>query len=103
MSERRDFVTDSKDRGNSPDGRSALARGYVLASRASSIGLQMAVPAGLGWWVDSYWKTTPAFIIAGVVLGFIAAMVELAQLVKESDRSHQRDRNPGSDPASKSR
>ena len=69
------------------DGRSATARGYVLASRASSIGLQMAIPTGLGWWVDSTWKTTPWFMIAGVVLGFVVAMLELIKLAKESNRA----------------
>ncbi len=69
------------------DGRSATARGYVLASRATSIGLQMAIPTVLGWWADSSWKTTPGFMIAGVVLGFVVAMLELVKLAKDSRRT----------------
>ena len=79
------------------DGRSATARGYVLASRASSIGLQMAIPTGVGWWVDSQWKTAPWFMIAGVCLGFLAAMLELVKLARDSSRPDSRSRGGRSD------
>ena len=74
------------------DGRSPVARGYVLASRASSIGLQMVIPAGIGWWVDVKWKTTPWFTIVGVVLGFIVAMLEIVRLAKDSERADSQSR-----------
>jgi len=35
------------------DGRNPMAHGYVLASRVMSMGLQMVVPLGVGWWIDS--------------------------------------------------
>ena len=44
-------ANDAKDQNR--DGRSAMARGYVLASRAMSIGFQMIIPVGVGWWADS--------------------------------------------------
>lgn len=85
------------------DGRSAVARGYVLASRATSIGLQMAIPAAVGWWADSQWKTTPWLTIAGVVLGFLVAMVELVQFARESDRkSRSRSGRAGKNPEKES-
>jgi F0F1-type ATP synthase assembly protein I len=86
-------MTDDENR----DGRSAMARGYVLASRASSIGLQMAIPAAVGWWVDSQWKTTPGFLIAGVVLGFVAAMFELVKLARDSEQANSKSRGRRSD------
>ncbi len=73
-------MSDDADR----DGRSAMARGYVLASRAMSIGLQMVIPVGLGWWADSSWKTAPWLMVVGVVLGFTSALLQLIQLAKES-------------------
>ena len=66
------------------DGRSAMARGYVLASRVMSIGFQMIIPVGLGWWADSAWKTSPWLMLLGVVLGFVVSMMELVQLARES-------------------
>ena len=66
------------------DGRSAVAKGYVLASRATSIGMQMVIPVGLGWWADASWKTTPWFLIVGVVFGFATSLLQLIHLAKES-------------------
>lgn len=76
-------MSDDQDR----DGRHAMARGYVLASRVMSIGFQMIVPVGLGWWGDSAWKTTPWLMLLGVVVGFAVAMMELIQLSRESSLS----------------
>jgi len=76
-------VSDDQDR----DGRHAMARGYVLASRVMSIGFQMIIPVGLGWWADSAWKTTPWLMLLGVVVGFSVAMMELVQLTRESASS----------------
>ena len=73
-------MSDDQDR----DGRHAMARGYVLASRVMSIGFQMIIPVGLGWWADSAWKTTPWLMLLGVVVGFSVAMMELVQLARES-------------------
>ena len=69
------------------DGRSALARGYVLAARVTSISLQMALPPSCGWWLDKRLGTSPWFTIAGVVLGFSISMLELLRLAKDSDNS----------------
>ena len=66
------------------DGRSAMARGYVLASRVMSIGFQMIIPVGVGWWADSAWNTSPWLMLLGVVLGFVVSMMELMQLARES-------------------
>ena len=81
-------MSDDQDR----DGRSAVARGYVLASRATAIGMQMAIPAGLGWWIDSQWKSTPWFTIAGVVLGFLVGMLEVIRLARESNQADPQSR-----------
>ena len=69
------------------DGRNAMARGYVLASRVTSIGIQLLIYVGLGWWADSTWKTTPWVMLLGVVVGFVVMLVELLQIAKESAQS----------------
>ena len=69
------------------DGRNAMARGYVLASRVTSIGIQLLIYVGLGWWADSAWKTTPWLMLLGVVVGFVVMLMELLQIAKESARS----------------
>lgn len=78
-------MADDQDR----DGRSAAARGYVLASRVMSISLQMALPPSCGWWLDNKFRTAPWFTIAGVVLGFTVSMLELLRLAKDSDDSEK--------------
>ena len=69
------------------DGRSDLARGYALASRATSIGIQMVIPPAAGWWADSRFKTEPWFLVSGTVLGFVILIVSVMRLANESKKS----------------
>lgn len=69
------------------DGRSSLARGYALASRVMSIGITMALPAGLGYWADNQLRTSPWLLLGGTILGFALAMIELISLAKESEKA----------------
>lgn len=64
------------------DGRNAAARGYILAMRVMTVSIQMAVPPGVGWWVDQRYGTSPWVTLLGVVLGFSMAMLELMKLTK---------------------
>ena len=81
------LVPNDQDR----DGRHAMARGYVLASRVMSIGFQMVVPAGLGWWADLTWKTGPWLLLLGVFVGFAVALFELVKLANDSSPSRPGD------------
>jgi ATP synthase protein I len=65
------------------DGRSPVARGYVLASRVTSIGMQMALPPLIGWWVDNQFNTSPWLLILGGIFGFSVSMLELVRLAKD--------------------
>ena len=67
------------------DGRSAVARGYVLATRVTSIGMQMAFPPLIGWWLDTQFNTVPWLLVIGAFLGFAVSMLELIRLAKESN------------------
>lgn len=61
----------------------AVAMGLV--HQVTTIALEMALPAGLGYWLDTKWGTDPWLVICGAVLGFIVAMTHLLQLAKASD------------------
>ena len=67
------------------DGRSPVARGYVLATRITSIGMQMAFPPLIGWWLDNKFNTGPWILVAGSALGFGVSMLELVRLARESN------------------
>lgn len=69
---------------NERDGRSAVARGYVLATRVTSIGMQMALPPLVGWWLDSQFNTGPWLVVVGAFLGFAVSMLELIRLAKDT-------------------
>lgn len=67
------------------DGRNATARGYVLANRVTSIGMQMALPPAIGWWADTKLKTAPWLLCLGAVLGFVMSLLQLIHLATESN------------------
>ena len=69
------------------DGRSSVARGYVIASRITSIGMQMAAPPAIGWWADRKLNTAHWLLCLGAVLGFAVSMAELVRLGRESNDS----------------
>lgn len=60
--------------------RASLLEGYAFASRASSIALQAVVPAGLGYWLDQRWGTSPWLLIIGAGLGLAVMLMELIRL-----------------------
>jgi len=72
------------------DGRHAAARGYVLAGRVMSVGITMAMPPGVGWWLDLRFATTPWLMILGVLIGFSAGLWELLKLAKDSENKGSR-------------
>jgi F0F1-type ATP synthase assembly protein I len=70
----------------SRDGRNSVARGYVLATKVSSIGMQMAFPPLIGWWIDTKWGTTPWMLMLGACLGFVISLLELIKFANDSNR-----------------
>lgn len=52
-----------------------------------SVGIQMALPPGVGWWLDQRFKTTPWLTLLGVALGFSSGLWELLKLAKDSEDS----------------
>lgn len=51
-------------------------------SRITAVGLEMALPAGVGHWLDRRWGTEPWLVIAGAALGFTVGFRHLLQMLK---------------------
>jgi hypothetical protein len=45
--------------------------------------MAVLVGAGLGYWADVHWESTPVGVIAGVVVGFAAMVLRLLRLGRE--------------------
>jgi hypothetical protein len=65
------------------DNRSPIAIGLEWSSRVMVIGLEMAVPAACGYWLDNRFGTMPIFVCLGAILGFAAGMLQLLRIVRE--------------------
>lgn len=64
--------------------RSALASGYLWASRATAIGLEFALPAVVGVMIDRWLQTEPIAALVGSALGFTAGMIHVFRLAGEA-------------------
>ncbi len=59
------------------DRRAPMAVAMELASQITSVALVMALPAGVGYWIDSKFGSTPWVLAAGAIFGLVAGMVQL--------------------------
>ena len=66
-----------------PDERSPIAIAMEWSARLTTIGLEMAIPAGGGYWLDLRIGTSPVFVILGAMLGFAAGMFHLMQIARQ--------------------
>lgn len=64
--------------------RSPYSEALEWSTRITSLGCELAVPAALGYWLDTRWGTGPWLLVTGAVLGFLAFMTHLLQLAKQS-------------------
>ncbi|MGD9854043.1 MAG: hypothetical protein AB7U20_03745 [Planctomycetaceae bacterium] len=60
----------------------AHVAGMVWATRVTSVAMQMAVPAGLGYLADRKWGTTPWLAVAGACLGSVLFALEVVRLAQ---------------------
>jgi F0F1-type ATP synthase assembly protein I len=56
---------------------------YSLAQ----VGLEMALPAGIGYWVDYGFQTQPWGVIIGAVLGLAVGMLHLVALLNQQNKN----------------
>ncbi len=66
-----------------PESRSAVALGFEWASRVTTIGMEFALPAMIGYGVDSWLHTAPAVTIVGAVVGFILGMLHAVRMTRQ--------------------
>ena len=59
-----------------------MAMAIEWSTRLMAIGLEMAIPAGGGYWLDLRIGTSPLFVILGAMLGFAAGMFHLLQIAQ---------------------
>ena len=66
-----------------PDDRSPMSIGLQWSARLMSIGLEMALPAAGGGWLDSRVGTSPVFTALGALLGFAVGMYHLLRISRQ--------------------
>ena len=71
---------------DTPDDRSPFAAALEWSTRLTAIGLEMALPAGGGYWLDHRIDTAPVFVILGAMLGFATGMFHLLQIAKQQGK-----------------
>jgi hypothetical protein len=52
------------------------------ASRITGFGLEVALPAMGGYYLDSRWGTRPGLTLAGATLGFVVGFIHLIQMAR---------------------
>lgn len=77
-----------------PDGRSAFSIGMDWGTRVTTIGLEFALPAFLGFGLDRWWSTAPWMTILGAFLGLGIGMVHLVRLASELSASTANKKGP---------
>jgi F0F1-type ATP synthase assembly protein I len=66
--------------------------GYYLA--LAQVGMEMAFPALLGYWLDDWLGTTPWITSSAAVFGFIAGMLHLIMILRQKERDERSDKKP---------
>ena len=68
------------------DNRKAMANAMRWASQVTSLGMELAVPAGAGVWMDHKYGTLPGWTLVGVAFGSFLAFRGLQQLLRDLDK-----------------
>jgi ATP synthase protein I len=55
----------------------------MWVSRVTTVGLEFALPALLGNYLDVRWHTKPAATLIGLVLGFAVGMMHILRFARE--------------------
>jgi len=65
------------------DDRSPMAMAIEWSTRLMTIGMEMALPAAGGYWLDLHVGTSPIFLVLGAMLGFAAGMFHLLRIARQ--------------------
>lgn len=73
---------------------------YLLAAADFGYTLlaSLMIFGGLGWWLDGRMRTTPLFMIAGILLGLAVAFNGLLRRLKLIERAEKAERGPEKQP-----
>jgi len=55
-------------------------------SQVTSLGMNLAIPAGVGAWLDSKYDTSPGLTLVGVFIGSYLAFRGLQQLLRDLNK-----------------
>ncbi len=77
-----------------PNDPSPREMGYFAA--IAQTGVEMVLPALLGFWIDGWLGTSPWITIVAATLGFAAGLIHLIYLLKQKERDESRDQKPPS-------
>jgi F0F1-type ATP synthase assembly protein I len=58
-----------------------MAVAMMWVQQITTVSLEMVLPAGLGYWLDQKWGTSPWMILVGAVFGMVAGMWHLLHMV----------------------
>jgi hypothetical protein len=67
--------------------RTPLSVGVMWASRVTTVGLEFALPAFAGLYLDRHWGTKPAGTLVGAILGFAVGMMHILRIAKEGSKT----------------
>lgn len=65
-----------------PEPRDPTSQGIYWASRITTVGLEFALPALGGFWLDGHWPLRPLGVILGAILGFAVGLVHLVRIAR---------------------
>jgi F0F1-type ATP synthase assembly protein I len=68
--------------------------GYYAA--LAQTGVEMVVPAILGYFVDDWLGTTPWITVIAAVFGFVAGLTHMIVILKRKEREESADKKPPS-------
>ena len=74
-------------RGKRLDERSPLAIAYEISVRIMTLGIEMAVMALFGYWLDTRFHMAPVLLIVFVALGMVVFFTSLLAMVKRMEES----------------
>jgi F0F1-type ATP synthase assembly protein I len=74
---------------DTPDERSPMAIGLEWSTRLILVGLEMALPAAGGCWLDLRCGTLPVFVIIGTVLGLSLGTWNFVRIARELNRKNK--------------
>lgn len=68
------------------DNQRATSNAMRWVSQVTSIGMELAIPAGVGVWLDSKYGTLPGWTLVGVCFGSYLAFRGLQQLLRDLEK-----------------